>query len=97
MTKIFEKANDQHVRTIVFYGKAADSKLYYESAYTTQVTQADLERAFLLGCVLIKDSTTYRVPVSLAGNKAKTIDVTTVSSTATPSFVEWLAAATAAE
>ena len=92
MEKIFEKANDQHIRSIVFYGKTADHKLYYDSACTTgkEVTQADLEYAFNLGVLLIQESTTLRVPIVLSTNKVKTVDV----SSSTVSVTEWTATAT---
>ena len=37
MTRIYEDANDQHVRKIVFFGKTADHKLYDGSDYKNQM------------------------------------------------------------
>lgn len=92
MEPIYEQLKDLHIRNFVVYGKAADSKLYYESTYKTQVKQADLEDAFKKGSLLILDSTTYRVPVELAANVVKTMG--TVSSAL--AFVSWSALATPA-
>lgn len=89
MDKIFEKANDQHVRNFVVFGKTADHKLYYESTYKTQVTQADLEEIFKKGALLIYDGTSYIIPVELAANKVKTVGGSSTAAT----LVEWTAAA----
>ena len=37
MDKIFEKANDQHVRNYIIYGNVADHKLYAESDHKTPI------------------------------------------------------------
>lgn len=90
LAKLFDQAKDKNVANFVVYGKSADSKLYYESAYTNQVDQDVAEDAFLKGRLIIKVGDNYFYPASLSSHKIKTLDVTTVSSTATPSFVEWL-------
>ena len=91
----YEKANDQHIGTFVVYGKASDSKLYYDLSVQTpvQVTEKDLKHAFESGRLLVSVTssnveTLYAV-VAVVGNKAKTVDV--VSSTAT--VTEWTAKA----
>lgn len=90
MDMIFDQAKDKNVAFFVAYGKSADSKLYYEAAYTNQVNRSDAEDAFLKNRLIIKVGDAYFRPTSLSNHKIKTVDVTTVSSTATPSFVEWL-------
>ena len=92
MEKIFEHANDLHVRNYVFYGKTADSKLYYEPEYTNQVDKADLENAFKKGLVIVEGAN-YLVPVLLAGNKVSTIKETGSGEPKTLSFVAWMAKA----
>lgn len=89
MEKIFETANDQHLRSIVFYGKTADHKLYYDADCTTgnEVMPADLEYAFMLGVLVIKEGTTLRAPIAYASGKVKTVDV----ASSTVSVTEWTA------
>lgn len=72
MNRIYEQAKDLHVRNNVVYGNT-DNKIYYDAAYTDQVTQPDLEDAFIKGALLIDDGTNKLVPVVLAGNIVKTI------------------------
>lgn len=87
MEKIFEIANDQHIRSIVFYGKTADHKLYYDADCTTgnEVKPDDLEHAFILGVLVIKEGTTLRAPISYALGKVKTVD----AASNTVSVTEW--------
>lgn len=87
MEKIFETANDQHLRSIVFYGKTADHKLYYDADCTTgnEVMPDDLEHAFILGVLVIKEGTTLRAPISYALGKVKTVD----AASNTVSVTEW--------
>lgn len=90
MNKIFDDAKDKNVAKFVVYGKAADNKVYYDSAYTTQVTQADLEDAFKKGRLIVMNSAVALVPVALDANKVATIDV----SGTTVTGAEWAAVAT---
>lgn len=85
--RTYEQAKDLHIKNYVVHGKTSDHKLYYEAAYTTQVTQEDLEDAFAKGLLLIKESTSYLVPISIAANKVKTVG--TVSDAV--ALVEWTA------
>lgn len=73
MKTIYEDAKDLNIRKFVVYGKTADKKLYYESDFKTQVTQADAEDAFKKGMLLVMDTTTMLVPVSMAGTTVKTV------------------------
>ena len=88
MTRIYEDANDQHVRKIVFFGKTADHKLYDGSDYKKQITQKELEDAFKKGMLLIYDGTSYMNAVSITANKALT-----VAGTTTVAGTEWAAKA----
>lgn len=89
MEKKYITANEKNVGALVAYGKAADSKLYYESTYTTQVTQADAENAFSLGLLLIKDSTKLLKPITMDGNKVLTASMVAGDSGSTFTPVEW--------
>lgn len=92
MTKVYEQLKDLHIRNIVVYGKAADHKLYKEAAYTTQITQAELQEMFKKGMLLIcTGENTYELAVKVAANKAQTMGL---NSTAV-AFVEWTAVAAA--
>lgn len=86
MDKIFEKANDQHVRNFVLYGKSEDNTLYYDSANKVAVEEFDdVKRLFEIGALLINDGTNVLVPVALTSNSVKTIG----ESSQTLAFVEW--------
>jgi len=82
MKPIYEDAHDVHIRSNLVYAKAADKKLYYEAAYTNQVTQADLEDAFKKGTLLIVDGSKYLKAVELVGNIVKTLCRTGIASDA---------------
>lgn len=90
MLKIFDDAKDKNVANFVVFGKAADSKIYEDEAYTTQAKQADVEDAFKKGRLVVMNGTTVLVPVALAANK-----VTTITGTS-PAGTEWVALATPA-
>lgn len=92
LTKIFEQANDQHLRNVVVYGKAADSKIYEDSAYTTQVDQAVVEDAFAKGMLLVKAGDDYFVPIAISANKVLTVALT--GSPAALAGTEWASKAT---
>ena len=92
MKTIYEQAKDLHVKNYVVYGKAADSKLYAEAAYTNQIEQAALEEMFSKGLVLIDlGDDGQAIPVSIKANKVYT--VATVSNAV--ALVEWVAKASA--
>ena len=91
MERLYEHANDQHVANYIVYGKEADKKLYLEPEYKTQVGQAEATDAFKKGRLLIMDTTTSLVPVSMAGTTVKTVAVS--GNPATVSVVDWAVAA----
>ena len=92
MERIFEDADELNVRKFIVYGKTADKKLYYEAAYTTQVTKADALNAIKKGMLLIIDGENILVPISMTGAAVKTVTETTVSQTTTTSLVSWAVA-----
>lgn len=94
MKKIFDDAKDKNVATFVVYGDTTDNKLYLTATgdNKVQVKQVELEDAFNKRRLLIVVGDATFVPVSIAANKVKTIDV--VSNAV--SLIEWAAAPTVA-
>lgn len=79
---IYIDGNDKYVGNYLVFGKASDSKLYVDEALTEQVSQADLQEAFLKGLLLIQVGNDVFKPVKVAANKAVVIDVVSGSATA---------------
>lgn len=52
MDKIFEHANDLHVRGTYIYKKASDTAAYVDAAYTVKFKTSELKNAFLKGAVI---------------------------------------------
>lgn len=69
MTTNFIDAADKYVAAKIVYGKAADSKIYLEAAFTNQAPQAEVEDAFMKGVLLVKVGDAFFKPIKLAGNK----------------------------
>ena len=91
--KIFEQAKDIHVKNYIVFGKSADGKLYYEAAYTNQVSLADAKDAFNKGILAINVSDAIYIPVFFASNKIYTIAAGTASGGVTPGVItEWAVA-----
>ena len=67
MDKIFEHANEQHVKAGIVYFKAADSLLYYDSDFTTgnTVSKAELINLFKKGILVVDDGTSFVRPTVL--------------------------------
>lgn len=92
MKKLFIDAKDKYVAKYVIYGDTTDNKLYYSTGEDKeQVTQKDLEDAFVRGGLVIVVGDASFIPVSIAANKVKTVDI--VSNAV--ALVEWTAKATA--
>ena len=87
--KIYEGYSDQHMRAVIAYGKAADHKLYADSAHTVTMSAAVIEDAFKKGMLLVHDGTNFLRPVKLGSGK-----VTTVDGTNTVAGTEWSASVT---
>ena len=92
MIKIFDDAKHKNVSAFVVYAKAADSKIYEDSAFTTQAKQADVEDAYNHNRLVVMNGTVALRPVALDANKVATIDVTGT----TVAGAEWAALATPA-
>lgn len=55
MDKIYEDANEQHVRAFIIYKKANQTKAYADAEYTTQLTTSELKNLFIKGAVVKLD------------------------------------------
>ena len=55
MDKIYEDANDQHVRANIVYRNDADAKVYVDKEYTIGIDADTLMNLFLKNNVLICD------------------------------------------
>ena len=67
MEKIFEHANEQHIRAGVVYFNSADSILYFDSAKTegNEVTKTELINLFKKGILVVNDGTNFVRPTVL--------------------------------
>lgn len=68
----YEKANDQHVRTITLFAKA-DKTLYQDSNKTKGADPAEALRLFNMGALVIEDTAVKYVPTAgrMDGTTAK--------------------------
>ena len=64
--KIYEYANDQHVRAFVVYKKANQTKAYVDSAFTEQFTTSALKDAFIKGALIKLDDGSLVKPFKYA-------------------------------
>lgn len=93
MEKIFEHANDLHVRAIVIYKKASDTAAYVDENYTVKFKTSELKNAFLKGAV-INVSGAYSKPIgySEASNVGSVTYIVPNSTTATSADIAKLSA-----
>lgn len=63
MTKIYEDANEQHVRAILIYKKTSETKAYVDAAFTTQYITSDLKNAFIKGAVIVLEDGSLVKPI----------------------------------
>ena len=87
MERLYNDAKDEHVATYVAYGKAADSKLYYDADYTTQVTQADAAEAFSKGRLLVVTAAGKVAALGVTSSKVLTVAMS--GSPAALTATEW--------
>lgn len=52
MDKVFEQANDLHVRAIYIYKKESDTAAYVDAGYTIKFKTSELKNAFLKGAII---------------------------------------------
>lgn len=74
MDKIFEHANEQHLRALIVYGDTEDGNLYYEPEHVNKVDANDVDNAYKKGALRIDDGTNLLSPISMAGRVVLTID-----------------------
>nr|DAT98693.1 MAG TPA: hypothetical protein [Caudoviricetes sp.] len=77
MIKVSEIYDDQHIRTVILYGKTADHKLYADEKYTIKVAADFIESAFKKGMLLVSDGTSMLRPEKFVAGKVVTVDGTT--------------------
>ena len=68
MNKIFENANEQHVRSVKLYFNDSDSILYLDSEKKTAIEKEDLQRLFIIGVISIVDNNEEYRPIRLTDN-----------------------------
>ena len=69
MNKIFENANEQHVRSVKLYFNDSDSILYLDSEKKTAIEKEDLQRLFIIGIISIVDNNEEYRPIQLIVNR----------------------------
>lgn len=78
--KVYEHANDLHVRTIVVYVK--ESVTYTNRACTKKMSTSQLKDAFIKGCIVSDESKLYRPLIYKEANGIGEIEYATVSTSA---------------
>ena len=68
MNKIFENANEQHIRSVKLYFNDSDSILYLDSEKKTAIEKEDLQRLFIIGVISIVDNNEEYRPIQLTDN-----------------------------
>ena len=94
MTKIYEDANEQHVRAIVIYKKANQTKAYVDAGCTIQFTTSELKNAFIKGAVIKLGDAEFVKPVKYAESSSvgSVYYITPNGTTATSADIASLAA-----
>lgn len=99
MDKIYFQGKDEAIANFVVYGKAADHKLYAESAFTNQIKEEELQEMAKKGLLLIDDDGVLKLAVAVDDEKAYTVEAKTITiseaSVAVSELVAWSAAAAA--
>lgn len=72
-TKIYEHANEQHVRAIVIYAVGSDGKAYKDAAGSEQFKNSELKNAFIKGCVISISGVLYTALNYYEKSKAGTV------------------------
>ena len=63
MDRIYEDANDQHVRAVIIYKKSGQTKAYADADCTVQLTTAELKDAFIKGAVIKLEDGAFVKPI----------------------------------
>ena len=83
MATIYQDANDKYITSKVFFGKAADHKIYVDAEFSAQAEEAVILDAFLKGVLLLKVDSAYFKPVKVAANKVLVADLVSAAATIT--------------
>lgn len=76
MDKVFEHADDLHVRAIYIYKKEDDTAAYADSAFTVKFKTSELKNAFLKGAI-----------INIAGELAKPVGYAESSGVGSVSYI----------
>lgn len=66
MDKIYEDANEQHVRAFIIYKKNNQTKAYADAACTTQLTTSELKNLFIKGAIIKLGDAEFVKPIKYA-------------------------------
>jgi hypothetical protein len=66
MDKVYEKANDQHVRSVYIYGKENDAYAYSDSTCTAKLTAIELKDLFEKNMIIISIAGVLHMPIGYA-------------------------------
>lgn len=61
MDKVFEHADDLHVRAVYIYKKASDTAAYVDSTFAVKFKTSELKNAFLKGAVINDSGKLYKL------------------------------------
>ena len=64
MEKIYEHADDLHVRVRKVYAKASDAYAYADAEFTTKISATNLHNAFLKGMIVVDSAGVEYKPIS---------------------------------
>lgn len=90
MDRIYEHADDLHVRATYIYAKASDAYAYADSGKTVKIPASDLKNLFHKG-VIIVDGTVEYAPVSCEVSSTDVGTITYVKTDATTATTAKLA------
>lgn len=99
ITKVYEDANDQHVRAFMIYKKTGQTKAYVDSALTEQFVTSKLKEIFIKGALIKLEDGTLVKPIKYAesssvgsvyyivpnGTTATSADIASLAAVADPS------------
>lgn len=96
MDKIYEHANDLHVRAYIAYVKKGDKYAYADAEYQKKITTSDLANAFKKGLLVVAEGVTY-VPTSCKVDKGVATVTYVTADASTPTTAKLATIETEAE
>lgn len=80
MTNVYEQLKDLHIRKVVVFANATDSKLYKEATFTNQLKEAELQELFKKGMLLINvGEDEYAIAAHVKDNEAYVVSASTTA------------------